>query len=249
MNWALDKYARDPKVGGRFFDIKYDYENYRHGTPKRVTVDGFNLPNIARYGGVCADQAYFAASVGKSIGVPAVYAHGAAANSGHAWVGFLEATAREGWWNFDIGRYEAYRNVRGSVLDPQLREEIPDSYLSLLGEIIGSRLADRHNGIALTDAANRLMELEKKSAAFEPAPAGVATGIPTKPRKPDLASELELLELAVKQNPADRWSWLHVRDLAKGGRLSLDQKKKWAEALQRLCGNKYPDFALAICRR
>ncbi len=172
MAWALDKYAKDPKVGARFFDIKYDFEHYRHGTPKRITLEGFNLPNIARYGGVCADQAYFAASVGKSIGVPAVYAHGAAANSGHAWVGFLEATSREGWWNFDIGRYEAYRNVRGSVLDPQLREEIPDSFVSLLAEMIGSKLADRHNAIALTDAASRLVEAEK--SAFDSAPPAVA---------------------------------------------------------------------------
>src|SRR5882672_6607199 len=207
MNWALQNYAKDPKVGARFFDIRYDYDHYRRGTPKRVTLEGFNLPNIARYGGVCADQAYFAASVGKSIGVPTAYTHGAAATSGHAWVGFLEATNREGWWNFDIGRYEAYRNVRGLVLDPQLHEEIPDSFVSLLAEMIGSKLPDRHNTIALTDAAGRLMEVEK--TAFDPAPPAISTGILTKPRKAALASELELLELAVKQNPADRWSWLH----------------------------------------
>ncbi|HEV8290904.1 MAG TPA: hypothetical protein VGP94_03240, partial [Tepidisphaeraceae bacterium] len=244
MNWALQNYAKDPKVGGRFFDIRYDYEHYRRGTPKRVTLEGFNLPNIARYGGVCADQAYFAAAVGKSIGVPTAYTHGSAANSGHAWVGFLEATNREGWWNFDIGRYEAYRNVRGLVLDPQLHEEIPDSFVSLLAEMIGSKLPDRHNTIALTDAAGRLMEVEKSS--FDAAPPAISSGILLKPRKADLTSELELLELAVKQNPADRWSWLHIRELAKSGRLSLDQKKKWADAIQRLCGGKYPDFALAI---
>jgi hypothetical protein len=246
MNWALQNYAKDPKVGGRFFDIKYDYEHFRRGTPKRVTLEGFNLPNIARYGGVCADQAYFAASVGKSIGVPTAYTHGSAANAGHAWVGFLEATNREGWWNFDIGRYEAYKGVRGLCLDPQLREEIPDSFVSLLAEMIGAKLTDRHNTVALTDAANRLMEIENKHGTLDPSQMAVSAGILTKPRKADLASELELLELAVKMNPADRWSWLDIRELGKAGRLSLDQKKKWADAVQRLCGGKYPDFALAI---
>lgn len=245
MNWALQNYARDPKVGAHFFDIRYDYDHFRRGTPKRVTEEGFNLSNISRYGGVCADQAYFAAAVGKSIGVPTAYTHGSAANVGHAWVGFLEATAREGWWNFDIGRYEAYKGVRGLCLDPQLREEVPDSFISLLAEIIGSKLADRHNAVALTDAATRLMTIESKKGEFNPAAPAVA-GIALKPRKADLASQLELLELAVKQNPADRWTWLDIRDLAKAGKLSLDQKKKWAEAIQRLCGGKYPDFALAI---
>src|SRR6185436_6607356 len=245
MNWALQTYARDAKVGARFFDIRYDYDHFRRGTPKRVTLEGFNLPNIARYGGVCADQAYFAAAVGKSIGVPTAYTHGSAANVGHAWVGFLEATAREGWWNFDIGRYEAYKGVRGLCLDPQLREEVPDSFISLLAEIIGSKLPDRHNAVALTDAANRLMTIESKKGEFNP-PAPAVAGIALKPRKADLASQLELLELAVKQNPADRWTWLDIRELAKSGKLSLDQKKKWAEAIQRLCGGKYPDFALAI---
>lgn len=244
MNWALDNYARDPKVGARFFDIKYDYEHYRRGTPKRITVEGFNLPNLQRFGGVCADQAYFAMSVGKSIGVPTAYAHGAAANVSHAWIGFLQATNREGWWNFDVGRYEAYRGLRGIVLDPQLRERIPDSFVSLLAEMIGTKPADRHTTVALTDAASRLMDGE--SSGFDPAPPTISTGILARPRKADLVSELDLLELAVKQNPADRWCWLHIRELAKSGRLSLDQKKKWSEVLQRLCGGKYPDFTVAL---
>jgi hypothetical protein len=112
--------------------------------------------------------------------------------------------------------------------------------------MIGTKLADRHNTVALTDAAGRLMEIESKRGNFNPAPPAVSTGILLKPRKADLAAELELLELAVKTTPADRWSWLHIRQLAKNGRLTLDQKKKWAEALERLSGHKYPDFALAI---
>src|SRR5205807_3987797 len=60
MGWALQKYAGDKEVGKRFFDVKYDYDNFRKGTPKKITTLGFTLPNILKYGGVCADQAYFA---------------------------------------------------------------------------------------------------------------------------------------------------------------------------------------------
>lgn len=246
MNWALANYANDAKVGARFFDIRYDYSHYRRGTEKRITQEGFNLPNIRRYGGVCIDQAYFATSIGKAIGVPTALVYGASAKVAHAWVGFLESGGRSGWWNFDTGRYEEYKGVRGMVFDPQLRQEIPDSFVSLLAEMIGSKLSDRHNAVALTDAAARLMEIEGKRGSFEPTAPAVSSGISLKGRKADLAAELELLEMAVKQNPGDRWSWVYIRELAKSGRLSLDQKKKWADALQRLCGNKYPDFALAI---
>jgi hypothetical protein len=243
MEWALEKYARDDKVGARFFDIKYDYTHVRNGTPKQVTLSGFNLPNIHRLGGICADQAYFAAGVGKAIGVPAVYTWGASGEVAHAWVGFLEATAQRGWWNFDIGRYEAYKGVRGIVFDPQLRENIPDSFVSLLAEMIGTKPGDRHNAVALADAVVRLM---KEGKAFNPvAPNGV-NGTLAKPRKADLNAQLELLELAVRANPADRNCWLPIAELAKNGKLSLDLKKKWAGVIERLCGQKYPDFALAL---
>ncbi|MCY2951150.1 MAG: hypothetical protein NTU53_04130 [Planctomycetota bacterium] len=248
MEWALERYAGDPKVGGRFFDIKYDHEHVRRGTPKQVTREGFNLPNILQFGGVCADQAYFASSVGKAIGVPTALASGSAGEMGHAWVGFFQATGRQGWWNFDIGRYAAYRGIRGVVIDPQLREGIPDSYVALLAEMIGSNPESRHAAVALTDAAMRLIELERSGKALG-APITderIAGTVLAKPRKAEAAAELELLEAAVKQCPGNRSCWFVVRDLAKGGKLSLDQKRRWAAALEQMCGTKYPDFAVAV---
>lgn len=57
MQWALAKYRGDPAVGSRFFDIEYDYAAFKTGATKKVTEAGFNLPNILKHGGVCADQA------------------------------------------------------------------------------------------------------------------------------------------------------------------------------------------------
>jgi hypothetical protein len=248
MTWALNNYAGNDKVGRLFFTIKYDYDHYRQGAPKRVTQEGFNLPNILEFGGVCADQAYFAMTVGKAIGVPTAYATGRGGDVGHAWVGFLQAQGRSGWWNFDSGRYEAYKGVKGEVLDPQTRERIPDSYVSLLAELIGAKPADRHAGVALSDAARRLMAVEKAGGEWSrAAPDATVTVAPNhKPRKPTVDAQLELVELALKQCLGDRDSWFVVRDLAKDGKLSLAQKKRWADVLQRLAGQKYPDFLLAI---
>src|SRR2546423_11586627 len=56
-------------------------------------------------------------------------------------------------WNFDEGRYEAYRGVVGNVTDPLTRKRIPDAYVSLLAELIGTKAADRQNARALEDAS------------------------------------------------------------------------------------------------
>jgi hypothetical protein len=247
MNWALNKYAGDREVGRRFFDIKYDYDHFRKGTPKKVTVAGFNVPNILQYGGVCADQAYFAMEVGKSIGVPTAYTVGQSGEVGHAWVGFLQNSGTSGWWNFDSGRYEAYRGVRGNVMDPQTRKDIPDSYVSLLGELISTKAADRQNAAALSDAATRLMEFEKAPPAEVTAPENLAaSSIRPAARKADTASELALLEAALKHSAGHGPAWIGVRDLAVANRLTIADKRRWADVLIRLGAKKYPDFTLAV---
>jgi hypothetical protein len=246
MNWALGRYAGDPKVGARFFDIKYDHEHFRDGDPKEVTVAGWNLPNILRHGGVCVDQAYFAVTVGKSIGVPTAYASGASSTVSHAWVGFLEAGENGAWWNFDVGRYKAYQGVRGNVLDPQIRRRIPDSYVSLLAELAGVEAPDRWAAVAYTDAALRLLELAELAGE---APAAETRDSPEPPvRSLDIESALELIEQGLRLCPGYARGWMTVRDLAAGGAMSMEQKKRWADVLHRLCGARYPDFYLAVLR-
>jgi transglutaminase-like putative cysteine protease len=248
MTWALSKYAGDKEVGKRFFDIKYDIEYFKTGSGKKLDAHGFSLPNILEFGGVCADQAYFAMQVGKAIGVPTAYTSGASGDVSHAWVGFLQTDGRNGWWNFDSGRYEAYRGVRGNVMDPQTRKAIPDSYVSLLGELIGTKPPDRQNAVALTDAAARLSELEKVAADI-PAPLAddvQPTSIRKAARASESASELALLELALHQSAGYAPAWFGVRDLAVANKLSLADKRRWADLLLRLGAKRYPDFTLAI---
>ena len=249
MNWALAKYAGDRKVGARFFDIAYDYDNFEKGTPKKVDVAGYNLQNILKCGGICADQAYFAVEVGKSIGVPTAYTVGTSADASHAWVGFLEAQNGKGWWDFDSGRYTEYRGVLGSVEDPQTRSEMPDNYVSVLAEMIGTRAIDRQSAAALVDAAHRLIELDHDGKPLSPA------AFPTDPsvnnlrptaRKAGTVDALALAELALRQSVGTPAAWFVVRDLAADNKLTLADKQRWAAVLQRLGAVKYPDFTLSI---
>jgi len=226
MQWALGRYKGDAKVGRQFFAIGYDMAHVSKGTEKRVTRAGYNLPNILRCGGVCIDQAYFAAGVGKAIGVPTAIATGRDADVGHAWVGFFQAHKGAGVWNFDYGRYADYRVVRGNVLDPQTRRSIPDDHLSIQAELIGAKAADRYAATAFVDAARHLRQ----------AKAG------------DLARQLDLVEAGLKRAHGCAAGWLLVGELAAAEDMTLAQKKYWADNLQKMCGKEYPDFSMSVLK-
>lgn len=248
MIWALNRYAGDDSIGSRFFDIQYDYDHYRKGTPKKVTLAGWNLPNIFQYGGVCADQAYFAVAVGKAIGVPTAYTFGRSADVAHAWVGFLQANKKNAWWNFDTGRYGAYQGLRGIVSNPQTRKPIDDSSISLIADFSLNKIEDRYTGAAMTDAAMRLAEIHESGAEFKPE-AVIETSrsrLGRTLRTPDVKWQLVLLESALKKSPGYARAWFAVTELAESGSLKLADKKRWAGVLDKLCGKKYPAFTLTV---
>lgn len=248
LRWALNKYQGDKVIGQHFFDIKYDYDNARTGATKKVTTAGYTLPNILQFGGVCADQAYFATTIGKAIGVPTAYTVGEAAEVGHAWVGFLASNGRSGAWDFNVGRYEAYQGVRGTVRDPFSRETIPDNYVSLLGQLIGTKPVDRQNCAALTDVATRFRRAvggQEPFAAAAPEDCAPGTFRAT-PRSADVATTLNLIELALRQCSGNLATWLEIRDMAVANQLTLKDKQRWADILMRLGAKQYPDFTLEI---
>jgi hypothetical protein len=247
LKWALNNYHHNNEVGQLFFTIKYDDDAFAKGTTKRVTEAGFNLPNILKYGGVCADQAYFAMEVGKAIGVPTAYASGASATTNHAWVGFLQAKGKQGWWNFNAGRYSAYKGVRGLVLDPQTRQNIPDNDVSLSAEMIGATDVDRETAVAFTDVAAHLFTLMQKEKQLEPeTPETKYPDMRAKALTPSPETVLEFLDSSLKKNLGYARAWLTVGSLAGEGKMTLEQKKFWSNEIMKLCGAKYPDFAMGV---
>lgn len=239
MTWAFGRYAGCGDVGSKFFDIAYDLDHFSRGAPKRVTQEGFSLSNIFQYGGVCADQAYFASTVGKAVGVPSAYVMGASSEGRHAWVGFLGGAQRTARWNFDSGRYDEFRNNLGVVENPQTDDRIADSELGLLAELLTVKDDARHKAVALADAARSVIE------TLPPVSSKGAGGAGAK-ADPQVDRALEFLEASLRTNAACVPSWDLLRRLASEDRLTLDHKRTWAEAVRRFSGGKYPDFALDI---
>jgi len=112
-NYALVRYRQDRVTGERPIWPGKTYQ----------------LADILAEGGICADQAYFAAQLGKARGVPTFLIHGAGDGGRHAWFGFLEANQQ---WQLDAGRYLEQRLVTGYAWDPQTWRELSDHQLQFL---------------------------------------------------------------------------------------------------------------------
>ena len=244
--WALAKYHGNPDPGQLFFTIKYDY-GFLHGHALRIDTAGFTLPNILAYGGVCVDQAYFSTEVAKDIGVPSALDEAMGNDAGHAWAGFLQARGRQGWWNFLSGRYQEYRGIQGHVTNPQTRREEPDTFISLSSQLIHTTAHDRWNAAALTDAAERLAEIAllHKQLSPNPLPKNVRD-IRQAPRMATISETQVLLRHAIKSCDGYAPAWFMVSSLAQKGKLRYREKKEWARSVMRLCGRRYPDFAMAV---
>lgn len=227
LEWALTEHRGDRAVGERFFDIDYDHEHARTGSAKKVTERGFTIQNIRKYGGVCADQCHYAVAVGKAIGVPTAYVVGRGGEVGHAWVGFLESQGRRARWNFDVGRYDEYQGVLGVVMDPQTRGSIGDDELGLLARLASVSERQRHVATAWLDAAEALqagvaplaLEERRRGATERRGRSGV----------------LELAEMALRQNPADRRGWAIVAKAVNDPAMPMADRVQWSSVIIRLC--------------
>lgn len=231
--WARKRYARDKNIGNRYSEINYDTRSFKQeGVDKRVTEAGaYSLQSIRQLGGVCADQAYYALSVGKACGIPACYVRGKTDGAGHAWVGFVEQSGRRGIrWNFSAGRFGDFEEVRGSVTDPQTWQVVPDGDLAVASASVSIPLERRRQSAALVDAASRL---------GYPARQRGQAGAPPETR----ASQLDLLEAALRLDPGNLSAWRFARNLIATPDSTLEQKEHWTQAVDQLAAQSYPDFA------
>jgi hypothetical protein len=136
----------------------YDMIRYRRDrlTGDRPVWPGgtYQLAEILAAGGICADQAYFAAQVGKARGVPTLLICGAGNDGRHAWFGFLDGNQT---WQLDAGRYAEQRFVTGYALDPQTWREFSDHDLRFLTDRFRALPAFKESRLHQTFAAEYLL--------------------------------------------------------------------------------------------
>lgn len=242
-SWALGRYGSNPQIGERFFEIEYDYEHFR-GAPKRVTAMGnYRLQSILQYGGVCADQAYFAEGVAKACSIPSAYVYARGADVSHAWIGYLETIGRRVEWNFDSGRYPEYQNLRGNLRDPQTMEMITDARVGLLAGAFGIRNESRWAALGVAKAVQRMHEDDWNGASDVVLD---IRGLRNVDREGTWEDQLALLRAGLTKCAFVPQGWELVTEIASENELTLKELDIWARAVDKMCGSRYQDFSFDV---
>jgi hypothetical protein len=223
ISWAINRYGHmGVGIGQVYFDVPYDTNVFYNGSARQVLSHPYTLDNLQRFGGICVDQAWFAAETGKSLAVPACAVSGqsGAGEGGHAWIGFLDRVGQRVTWNFTQGRYPEMLFWSGTVVDPQNRRRISESEVAVLAELQGTTPAQRLASSAIYSASD------------------AAGGV----------EQITLLEKAIDLSPGNRPAWNALAEIGFHRQLTPDQRTTVESAIQRLALGRYPDFAYKILR-
>ena len=127
--WAQQNISLHVGVFGRAFrSIRYRDDRIKQGR-FFWTQSPYTFAAIRKNGGICIDQAYFAAYTGKALGLPTVVFNGQGSNGGHAWFGYMGAPNK---WELDCGRDPEQNLVTGIAFDPRTWEPVSDHDLRQL---------------------------------------------------------------------------------------------------------------------
>jgi len=191
----------------------------------------YTLANIRECGGVCAIQADFAARVGKSILMPAVYCTGDSAHrGGHAWWMFIriDAAAAKGPIKCSLvsdGRIEGFRRDQfytGTVKDPQTGVDMLDRDMERRLAVVGRDvLAKRHADNCMRAYA---LAADKLEYTFK--------------------DRVTYVDKVLKLQPYNEAAWVELAELAKRSEKDPKQRAAILTRLNTMAKTfaAYPDF-------
>ncbi|MFC1499122.1 hypothetical protein ACFLS1_11740 [Verrucomicrobiota bacterium] len=127
LEWANSHVKYSRKTWSEAYrSIKYRMDKLNKGNS---IYENYTLKEIKKEGGICVDQAFFAATSAKANGIPAILFTGEGQRGGHAWFGYKSSTKE---WNMNAGRYQADKFATGHALDPQTRERVKEQNFYIL---------------------------------------------------------------------------------------------------------------------
>jgi tetratricopeptide (TPR) repeat protein len=135
LEWAQNN-VRGTAINwfSKFYDIGYDGNRADRGLYV-WDKSPYTLRNIERYGGLCVDQAYYAAVTAKANGIPSLYFHGTGRRGDHAWFGYLQKRDK---WDLEVGRYYLDNYVTGYTVDPQTGVQLTNHEVELIAMASGN---------------------------------------------------------------------------------------------------------------
>ena len=237
--WALTNYGARRGLPDLYHEVLYDWNHVLDGAPKELTRQGFSLRNVMNFGGVCADQAWFTATVMEVRGIPAAVVVGRDATVGHAWVGWFEFAGRSARFNTDTGRYESYQKVPGLVKDPQTSGTIGEGRMGMLARFCTLDSKQRQLGRAIRSVLKRVedrMNLTSEAPTDEDANA-IAPTTPT--------DRLNWVNALLAVAPSDPGAWDIVAAASQEGAFTDETLNTFTDTLLAESSDA-PDFALEV---
>ncbi len=232
--WAMRNYVtKRTRFGTCYGDVPYDHEMLNSKSEiARMNGKDYTLPNLKKFGGVCAMQADFAARVGKSLGVPAAYVAGENRYGGlHAWVMWVElinVSSKSIVFQLEShGRYRGDKYYVGNLKDPQTGQPITDRQLELRLHVAGTDTLKKRHADLLMQALPILEEREHGN----------------------IDDHLEYLGSVTNLSPGNESAWRALAELADTP--ELQEGKRYKQMVQRvdqflLTFSKFPDFTWEI---
>jgi hypothetical protein len=264
--WAVRRYGGAGVPAKCYFDVQYDRAHSYQGRPKKMEGRPYTLANLEKHGGVCLDQAYYAAHVCKALGIPATIVMGRGTSGiGHAWVAALAATDRRrgAVWDVRTGRYATHNYYTGTVRDPASGETFLDSGLILAGNCLAQPMSQREEA----DAAlytGRLLHAQA-DASWKPdaaplaraATAYAANGRESGRRRAPMSwarverrTQLEcveaLLGASIRRNLAQKKAWDFLVSLRKSGFLPAARLNPFFDLLIERTSRTFPEFSCRL---
>lgn len=119
--WCMSYANTSPqKFGSIYYDVPYDMDGLTSASGhKGLKINKFDytLTNLRQHGGVCADRAYYASRILKTLGVPAMYDAGMGARGAHAWVTWMAIQRGKLAMDFS-GRWDNDKYFTGELYCP-----------------------------------------------------------------------------------------------------------------------------------
>ncbi len=261
--WAARHYSKAKNPPACYFDVSYDHEHYTQGTPKKILSSQYTLPELHRLGGVCIDQAYYAAEVCKAMGIPATIVTGTGSSGmGHAWVASfqMDPSGKRAAWDSSTGRYAPHQYYVGEVINPLTGQAMEDCELMLVGSaalLPRQRREQAHASCELADLVARECYagtaeregamLRKLAQSYIERHGEVkAPIIPELSKKLDMTLVEELLAAALDKNLAHRPAWDLIVFLRKSGRMEVENLDRFFDVLLNKTAKDYPDYSCSI---
>ena len=192
--WALSRYGRNANVGRLYTMVKYNLRFLQRGGSGSLPTEGASLEDIRRLGGVCHHRAVFASDVGKSVGVPTVYIHGATGSGYlHAWIGFLRKRGNGYVWDTSSGRIGNEKSSSVLIREPQEGRQVSEHELGFALIALKKSADSRTQARTWRRVALLLAEQDAKGAAAK------------------------AMRESLKAGVCEKWQWRACADLVRKG--------------------------------